>query len=175
MLSFLKPANPTKRHTQALYVRTVEAARRPEFYSEGGVPDTPEGRFEMIALHVILIIRKLNTEGERGRTAGQALFDYFFKDMDAALREMGIGDTGIGKKVRAMAEVFYGRFKSYSDAADSGEVSAISCAMTENLFDGTPSPSCERFATYFLAASGELEKQSLLANDSPDKLAFGHF
>ena len=175
MLSFLKPANQTKRHTAALYARTVQAARQPEFYSVGGIPDTPEGRFEMIALHVILVIRKLNTEGERGKTAGQALFDCFFKDMDAALREMGIGDTGIGKKVRAMAEVFYGRFKTYSDAADSGDIPAITQAMTQNLFDGAASSSADRFAVYFVASSAELQKRSLLASDSPDKLVFGKF
>jgi cytochrome b pre-mRNA-processing protein 3 len=175
MLSFLKPANQTKRHTEALYARIVQAARQPEFYSEGGVPDTPEGRFEMIALHVILVIRKLHTEGERGRTAGQALFDCFFKDMDAALREMGIGDTGIGKKVRAMAEVFYGRFKSYSDAAETKETAAIAHALTENLFDGTASPNVGRFAAYVLTSSIELEKHALLENDSPDTLAFGQF
>jgi cytochrome b pre-mRNA-processing protein 3 len=175
MLSFIRPANQTKRHTEALYARTVQAARQSEFYSDGGIPDTPEGRFEMIALHVILVIRKLNAEGERGKTAGQALFDYFFKDMDAALREMGIGDTGIGKKVRAMAEVFYGRFKSYSDAADSGDMPAIIDAMTHNLFNGVASASAERFAVYFLSSSAALQNLSILATDSPERLAFGKF
>lgn len=175
MLSFLKARRQSREQTQALYDRIVVTARQPEFYAVGGVPDTPEGRFELITLHIILVISRLNTEGETGRAAGQALFDVFFKDMDYAMREMGIGDTGIGKKIRAMAEVFYGRFKSYAGASDADETAALAESIGRNLLGDAHHEQAERFAAYFLNSTELLSEGSVLNRASADELRFANF
>jgi len=175
MLSFLKARRAAKSHTQALYDRIVEAARQPKFYTVGGVPDTAEGRFELISLHLILVISKLNAEGEAGRAAGQALFEVFFKDMDFAMREMGIGDTKIGKKIRAMAEVFYGRFKSYASASDSTDEALLAESIARNVLEDGDHPQAKRFADYFRNSSNDLKAIALIDPDASDKLKFAEF
>lgn len=175
MLSIWKRRSEAKRHAQALYKKIVASARQPEFYTVGGVPDTPEGRFELISLHVILAISRLNAEGDEGRAAGQALFDHFFKDMDFAMREMGIGDTSIGKKVRAMAEVFYGRFKSYAAASDSDGGGSLASVIGRNILDDENHPQAVRFADYFNNSAEKLASLSLLETGAADRLEFANF
>jgi cytochrome b pre-mRNA-processing protein 3 len=92
-----------------LYGAAVAQARNPAFYVECRVPDTLDGRFDLIVLHLCLLIRRLRREGETGATLAQALFDTTFDDMDRSLREMGVGDLGVGRRVKAMASAFYGR------------------------------------------------------------------
>ncbi|WP_421786482.1 ubiquinol-cytochrome C chaperone family protein [Hyphobacterium sp.] len=175
MWSIFKPRTQAQSHVSALYDRIVETARRPQFYTNGGVPDTPEGRFELISLHVIVVIRQLNKQGERGKAAGQSLFEYFFKDMDYAMREMGIGDTSIGKKVRAMAEVFYGRFKAYAEAADAGDEVALAAAVRRNVFGDELAGDAAALARYFLAAETRLARADLLAGPPAEVLDFPDF
>lgn len=175
MLSIFKSGKQGKAHIEALYDRIVETARQPVFYEDGRVPDTAEGRFEVIALHVILAIRQLNSEGEGGKAAGQALFEYFFKDMDYAMREMGIGDTSIGKKVRAMAEVFYGRFKAYATASDEDDHAGLQAAIARNVFEDENAPTADRFARYYMASEATLSEQSLMAASSPKSLTYATF
>ncbi|WP_421791709.1 ubiquinol-cytochrome C chaperone family protein [Hyphobacterium sp.] len=175
MLSIFKSAKQGAAHIESLYDAIVEKARQPFFYTEGEVPDTAEGRFEVIALHVILAIRQLNSEGEAGKDAGQALFEHFFKDMDSALREMGIGDTSIGKKVRAMAEVFYGRFKAYAKASDAGDADQLAEAISRNVFETETAPSASRFATYYLNSMETLSGQKLLDNGAAQQLRYANF
>lgn len=175
MLSIWKRRNEAKRHAQALYKKIVASARHPEFYTAGGVPDTPEGRFELISLHVILTISRLNAEGNEGRAAGQALFDHFFKDMDFAMREMGIGDTSIGKKIRAMAEVFYGRFKSYASASDSDDGHSLEAVIGRNVLGDENHPQAVRFADYFRHSAEKLASMSLLERGAAERLEFAVF
>lgn len=104
-----------------LYAEAVRQARTPVFYDGLGVPDTLDGRFEMISLHVFLLIDRLRRDGEEGRELAQALFDAMFTDMDVCLREMGVGDLSVGKKVKQMAEGFNGRSIAYSEALEAGE------------------------------------------------------
>ncbi len=175
MLSFWKRRQMARSHTEAIYQRIVTTARRPEFYTEGGVPDTPEGRFELITMHIIMTISRLNTEGEAGEAAGQALFDHFFKDMDFAMREMGVGDTSIGKKIRAMAEVFYGRRKSYASALDVADTGALAAAIGRNLLEDEHHPQAARFANYFQKSSEQLSAFPLLERDAAGQLEFPDF
>jgi cytochrome b pre-mRNA-processing protein 3 len=98
-----------------LYGALVGQARNPAFYRDMGVPDTVEGRFEMVALHVFLALRRLRAGGEPGKDLGQKLFDVLFDDMDQTLREMGVGDLSVGKKIKAMASSFYGRMQAYDE------------------------------------------------------------
>lgn len=116
-----------------LYGRAVAQARDPAFYRDCGVPDTLDGRFETIALHAILVLRRLRREGEEGGALGQALFDAMMDDMDRSLREMGVGDLGVGRRVKAMARAFYGRARAYEAALDAGD-GALGDALRRNLF-----------------------------------------
>jgi cytochrome b pre-mRNA-processing protein 3 len=107
---FQKPETDARR----LYGAIVAAARQERFYADWGVPDTLDGRFDMICLHMYLALSTL-----RGKEQlRQKLTDDFFADMDRSLREMGVGDLSVGKKVRKMAEAFYGRITAYEAAKD---------------------------------------------------------
>src|SRR5271166_5584648 len=98
----------TRRHAASLYGSLVEHARAPALYAEGGVPDSLDGRFESIALHVFLALRRLRHGGDAEAPLGQALFDRMFEDMDGSLREIGVGDLSVGVKVKEMARALYG-------------------------------------------------------------------
>jgi cytochrome b pre-mRNA-processing protein 3 len=120
---------------EALYGTAVARAREPSFYRDLRVPDTVEGRFEMICLHVYLILRRLKGgEGMAGGNGalGQALFDAMFADMDRSLREMGVGDLGVGRRVKTMAEAFYGRIRAYDDGLAGGEP-VLARALARNV------------------------------------------
>lgn len=118
---------------QALYLRVVEQARRPAFYAACGVPDTVDGRFEMVALHVFLVLHRLKREHDRTADLAQALFDTMFLDMDRSLRELGAGDLGVAPRVKAMAKGLYGRIAAY-EAGLAGPDEALSAALARNVF-----------------------------------------
>ena len=122
--------SPTQRNADALYVRAVKQARQPKFYADMGVPDNVDGRFDMIALHVFLILRRLKQENARSQATAQALLDAMFTDMDRGLRELGAGDLGVGRRVKVMAKAFYGRVAAY----DRGLKSASQCTHSLSIF-----------------------------------------
>lgn len=126
----------------ALYALAVARARAPVFYRDLGVPDTLEGRFEMISLHVYMLLRRLKqgVDGSRagGGAIGQALFDLMFADMDRNLREMGAGDLGVGRRVKAMAQAFYGRIQAYDDGLAAG-AEILAQAVVRNVYGGPDS------------------------------------
>ncbi|MFN0190407.1 MAG: ubiquinol-cytochrome C chaperone family protein [Aestuariivirga sp.] len=113
-----------------LYGAIVAAARHPSHYAELGVADTVDGRFEMVCLYLYLVLARL--KGENREEFRGELTDEFFADMDRALREMGVGDLSVGKKVRRMAESFYGRVRAY-DAAGEDEM-ALASALARNVY-----------------------------------------
>jgi cytochrome b pre-mRNA-processing protein 3 len=124
----------------ALYSACVAQARAPEFYQILAVPDTIDGRFDLLVLHVVLAMRRLGGEDEMK----QQLFDLMFADMDQSLREMGVGDMGIGKRIKPMIAAFYGRMQSYENAlAEDDEV--LAQALARNLYGkAVPSPEALR-------------------------------
>ena len=99
-----------------LYVAAVDQARRPALYEGLRAPDTVEGRFEVYTLHVMLLLDRLRGQGPKAADAAQSLFDTYLGALDDALREMGVGDLSVGKKMRKLGEAFYGRAKSYEAA-----------------------------------------------------------
>lgn len=99
-----------------LYASAVAQARQPQFYDPMGAADSVEGRFELYTLHVVLLLRRLKGQGGAAAEASQALFDAYLRALDDALREMGVGDLSVGKKMRKLGEAFYGRIKNYDDA-----------------------------------------------------------
>src|SRR5699024_11029546 len=140
---------------QALYRAVVEQARQSVFFTDCGVPDTVDGRFEAIVLHAHLVFRRLAREASDSvaTTLSQDLFNLMFADMDQNLREMGVGDPSVGKKVRAMAEALYGRAAAYDAGLRAGEAELVS-ALRRNLY-GTVAPdeaAVRRMAAYVRAA-----------------------
>ena len=121
-----------------LYGQAVAAAREPFLYLELSVPDTLDGRFDMIGLHVFLVIRRLTREPEPGPALAQALFDAMFADMDINLRELSVGDLSVGRKVRVMWEAFHGRSVAYTEALDRGDMEALEAALCRNVWRGEP-------------------------------------
>ena len=118
----------------ALYGAIVAQARQPVFYADWGVPDTLEGRFEMIVLHLALVIRRLRHESAEARKAAQDLFDAFCTDMDRSLREMGVSDTGVPRQMRRMGEAFYGRAAAYERGLDAADQGPLTSAVQRNVF-----------------------------------------
>lgn len=130
---FSAPAYQQESH--ALYLRVVEAARQPKFYTDYAVPDTLDGRFDMIALHMFLLTHRLKKENTpEALELFRAVSEVFFADMDRSLREMGSSDTGVGKRVKNMAQAFYGRQLAYQTAV--GDEAAMAEALLNNLYRG---------------------------------------
>lgn len=119
-----------------LYVCVVKQARQPGFYLTCGVPDTADGRFDMILLHAFLLLRRTKRDHDRTAYLGQAFFDLMFADMDQNLREMGLGDLAVGKRVKGMAAAFYGRIQAYEDGL-AGDEAALVDSLRRNLYRKT--------------------------------------
>ncbi len=117
-----------------LYRVVVEQARQPVFYRDFAVEDSIDGRFDMITLHMALVIRRLRRDADVSRKLSQALFDYMFDDMDLNLRELGVGDMGVLKRVKKMAKAFYGRLDAYDKGIDESGDSVLIGALKRNLY-----------------------------------------
>lgn len=134
MLNRIFRTRPEKQAAKTLYDGILAASRNTRLYSELGVPDTIEGRVESVMLHTALVIRELQASGdEYARTVSQDVFDAMFDDFDSAMRELGVGDSGVGKKIRFLAEGFYGRAQAYSDALEAKDSGALAAAISRNL------------------------------------------
>jgi cytochrome b pre-mRNA-processing protein 3 len=138
-----------------LYGAIVAQSRNPVFYREHGVPDTVDGRFEMIVLHVFLVLHRLKEEAEGERQLGQELFDLLFLDFDRALRELGVADTKVPKKIREMGQAFYGRVKAYDEALAAGEGRALEEALARNVLADAEADTAA-LASYVRSASAEI-------------------
>jgi cytochrome b pre-mRNA-processing protein 3 len=129
----------------AAYAGIVGRARDPAFYAAWGVPDTLDGRFEVLALHVFLVLNRLKREPGEAAIFAQELFDTMFADLDSALREMGAGDLGVGRRVQAMAKGLYGRIAAYERGL--GDEAEMTAALRRNLF-GTAAASATQLAAF---------------------------
>ncbi len=124
-----------------LYGQIVAQARQPDFYRAAGVPDTVQGRFEMIALHMFLVLHRLKQEGGAGADLAQDLFDLMFQDMDRNLRELGTGDLAVGKRIKTLAKELYGRIAAYEKGLTGGTGAAeLEQALARNIFADAPIP-----------------------------------
>lgn len=148
-----------------LYLAVVAQARTPSFYAELGVPDTVDGRFELIALHCYLVLARLKAD-PGCKTLAQAVFDAMFDDMDRGLRELGVGDLSVGPHVKRMAKALYGRIVAYDQGLD-GDDQVLVEALRRNLY-GTlaasagPEPTAlGAIAAYLRHARAELEGQPI--------------
>jgi cytochrome b pre-mRNA-processing protein 3 len=151
-----------RRRAHELYVATSHASRRPAFYEELGVPDTVEGRYDLLSVHMILLLRRLRQGDSESAAFAQLVFDVMFRDVDDNLREMGVGDMKIGKKVRGYAEAFFGRAKVY-DRALKGEGDLVD-ALSRNVYgveDAADAPSLAHYVTKAEAALAEQDLDTL--------------
>jgi cytochrome b pre-mRNA-processing protein 3 len=163
--------NPTDHSIASLYGMIVAQARAAPFYRIFGVPDTVNGRFEMVVLHTVLVLRRLDSEPLPVRQIGQTLFDRFCADMDGSLREMGVGDLAVPVKMRKIGEAFYGRQAAYAAALAAGEAEPLVAALERNVFgtqtgtqnqepNETPGLGAVRLAAYVRAAAAQLASQN---------------
>lgn len=164
MLKKLFTDSASRKAAGRLYLSAVAQARQPVFYLHWGVDDTVDGRFDMIAAHVFLVLRRLKSVASSQATAAaQALFDAMFDDMDQALREMGAGDLGVGRRVKAMASAFSGRIGAYEEGLSASGDDRLRDAVLKNVFRGAPGHDREaiKIALYLRHQDRFLEDQSL--------------
>ena len=143
-----------------LYAAAVAQSRQAELYESLGAPDTYEGRFEIYTLHVVLLLHRLKGQGARAAETGQSLFDAYIRGLDDALREMGVGDLSVGKKMRKLGEAFYGRVRSYDGALEAlpdAEALTAVIGRTATVEGADPQP----LVHYAVRASAALAGQSL--------------
>jgi len=152
---------PEQGPAAALYGSVVAQSRQPEFYEFRGVPDTVDGRFDMIVVHAFLLLRRLKNEPTDVKNLPQVFFDTMFGDMDRSLREMGAGDLGVGRRVKAMATSLYGRMAAYERGL-AGPEGELDDALARNLYgtiQGDPAH-IAAMAAYIRREVRGLEQQS---------------
>src|SRR6266581_9526463 len=164
---------PVRKAAELAYGRVVEQARLPGFFIDGGVPDTVDGRFELICLHAFLYLHRLKREQPQAAPLGQWFFDTMFADFDRSLREMGTGDLSVGREIKRMAEAFYGRIAAYEQGLAEGDP-VLEAALARNLFGTAPAKPAllEAMAGYVRREAARLNEEDgeeLLAG----RLSFG--
>ncbi len=159
ILRFFRPSS-RERSIRDLYGAIVAQARAAAFYTSYGVPDSVQGRFDLIVLHLVLLLDRLGQTAGGGRDIGQRLFDVFCRDLDANLREMGVGDLAVPKQMRRFAEAFYGRQAAYIAALAAPDRRALEKALARNIFQAARGDRAARLARY----AGETLRQ-LAAQD----------
>ena len=147
---FRKPRSSQRGTIEAIYGMIVTQAREPSFYRAMAVPDTVNGRFDLLLLHLWLVLRRLKSV-EAGTGLSQALFDHFCADMDANLREMGVGDLTVPKRMQQFGEAFYGRAAAYDRALQAG-AEPLAQALCKNILDGGDVGRARLLAAYADAA-----------------------
>jgi cytochrome b pre-mRNA-processing protein 3 len=142
-----------------VYRAIVAQSRQPVFYAEWGVPDTVTGRFDMISLHMALVFRRLRSEPAKVKAFSQAVFDLFFKDMDRSLREMGVTDIGVPKKIQKMGNLFFGLLAAINEAMDRDDREALASVLCRNIYGGEDMAFASRMADYAIAQDAALSAQ----------------
>lgn len=162
MLKSLFKPRPAQKAGRALYASTVAQARSPALYSDLGAPDTPEGRFEIYSLHVYLLLERLKGQGEQAAETAQALFDTYVSALDNALREMGVGDLAVGKRMRKLGEAFYGRIRSYEEALGAlPDRALLEALLTRTVYADAQVARSPALAAYVIGQREHLATQPL--------------
>lgn len=159
LLSFFTRGPDRSRHGAWIYNSLVEQARRPQFYESMEVPDTIDGRFDLIVLHAGLYLPRLKSVRAEGKALAQATFDQMFANMEESLRELGNGDMSVPKKIQKMVQAFYGRATAYDTALRGGDIAALRAALHRNVYRGADisNTRLDALATYVRAASEALQ------------------
>ena len=155
--------NSQARTIHALYGAIVAQARSAAFYADYRVPDTVDGRFDLIVLHLVLLLNRLERRADARdfgqKLLGQELFDAFCRDLDANLREMGVGDLAVPKRMQAFAEAFYGRQAAYLAALGTSDERVFEKALARNIFPAGDDAGAAQLARYARAAATGLDAQ----------------
>lgn len=159
MLKRLFRKDQVRSQAETLYAALAKEARRPVFYAVAGAPDTAEGRFDMLALHMFLAIERLRRDGAATERLTRLLQEIFFEGLDSALREMGVGDLSVGRKIRALAESFYGRYAAYGRAAGADD-DALAAAIARNILNTEDAAAGRKLAAYVREAAAALSAAS---------------
>lgn len=160
MLKNLFKPRQSARTDNGLYALAVAQARNAAFYTRLGVADRIDARFELYTLHVLLLVLRLRDENTvQGQEAGQALFDVYVSALDHALREEGVGDISVGKKMRKLGEALYGRMTAYEAPLRDGDAPALAQALARNVYADAAAEQAPALARYALAARAGLAAQ----------------
>ncbi|MCV3765351.1 ubiquinol-cytochrome C chaperone family protein [Rhizobium sp. TRM95796] len=159
IFSLFRKNNPERDAAFRQYALLTDAGRRPDFYLQGNAPDTVIGRFEVISLLMILYFRRTAEIGGKAKDIAQYVADAFFEDLDHSMRELGVGDHGVPKRLKKLAQMFYGRVDSYGAALDAGDASTLEAALKRNLHpESTDTALSMRWlADYMIAAERDLK------------------
>jgi cytochrome b pre-mRNA-processing protein 3 len=146
----LKPG-PTRAAAERLYAATVAQARQQALYATLGAPDTPDGRFEVYSLHVLLVLSRLRADGSQATAFAQAYFDAYLGGLDNGLRELAVGDLSVGKTMRKLGEAFYGRGKAMDAAlAELPDREPLIGLLGRTVFNGAEAAAAGPFADYVI-------------------------
>jgi cytochrome b pre-mRNA-processing protein 3 len=161
--------NGNRRIVEKQYAALTKAARHPYLYEVLDVPDTVMGRFEMLSAVLILYFRRTRASGTSGQEIAQEIVDAFFEDVDHSIRELGVGDAGVPKRMKKFAGMFYGRLESYATALDTGDREGLAAALRRNIHPdgGEGAPSMDSLAGYLLSA------EAAMAAVSEDEIEIG--
>lgn len=170
LMNWLRSGRETRKAADALYAALLARARAAVFYAELGVPDSVDGRFDMIVLHMCLLLGRLKQGDEDARRLAQALFDLMFRDMDRSVRELGAGDHAIGRRIKQMISAFYGRARAYDEALP--DPARLAEALRRNVYRSAEvdEAALSRLAAYVVEAHRALAAEpleSLLQGELP--------
>jgi cytochrome b pre-mRNA-processing protein 3 len=164
VFAFLERSKLRQRKVDDLYQRIVDQARRPQFYADWQVPDTLDGRFEMIVLHAALVLDRLRNQGPDAKQFAQKLFDTMLADFDSGLRIAGVGDLRVAGKLKQMAKAFYGRAITYTESLGRQD-GALAAAISRNVYGTIDTEPPERFLQaldgYVRAVAARLAEQTV--------------
>jgi len=156
MFASFRRARPEDDISTALYGAIVAQSRAPALYTDLAVPDTVEGRFEMVVMHLALVLRRVWQGDEQAKAAGQATFDVFCREMDDALRALGVKDTSVGKRMRKLAEAYYGRAAAYDGAIAADSREALAAVLGRTVFGDEAAVAAPALADYMTAVNRSL-------------------
>lgn len=157
MLKRLFKPRPAVVAGRALYASAVAQSRTPALYIDFAVPDTPEGRFELYSLHVYLLLERLKSQGSHAAEVAQATFDTYLSALDHALRELGVGDTSVGKRMRKLGEAFYGRVQAYEEAlAALPDTQPLEALIGRTVYAGVDAAAAPALGAYLMGQRAAL-------------------
>lgn len=163
MFDWLTKRSAAAGTARELYGAVVTQARLPEFYTRYGVSDTAEGRYELIALHMVLVLERLGRSDVNDEPLRRKLIEVFIEDMDDSMREMGVGDMSVPKRVKKAASGLYKRADVYRAALAAPGGAALEQALQDYVYLGRAGAETEAAATYVRAAAEGLQRQAAQA------------
>lgn len=172
MFRFSMNRRAEREAASSIYAAALAAARRPPFYLHFGVPDTLQGRFEMVTLHLFAVLHRLMHDPGDDPELARRVSETFVDDMDGAFREMGVGDLSVPKRMRTLYGAFAGRMSAYQRALGGDEVDALTAAIARNVFPDTDEPAHASALAAYLGSAVKAMQQADMARLRSGELPF---